>query len=107
MKSGFASTNNYASMNQRSINKDFVNMSISGRNLVSNRGRAGNVSMMMGSTKSNIAPLANSRRNKNTTIMNSELYPTDAEDFYVESDGPVKVKDDHFDTKNLKEMTNM
>ena len=65
--------------------------------------------MMMGqnsAVRSNVAAVPRTRRNKNATIVASEFYG-EAEDFFVEGDGPVDVKEDHFKTSNLKDMTNL
>ena len=98
--------NNYASIRPTRSN---LSMSIGGQNAGASIKRSTiQPSMMIGqnSSKSNIT-LPNTRRNKNATIMNSEIFSEAAEDFFVESDGPVKVKEDHFNTANLKEMTNL
>jgi len=86
-------------------------MTIGGQNAGAsfNKRAAYQPSMMMGqnsSVKSNLASVPSSRRNKNATIMKSEFYG-EAEDFFVEGDGPVDVKEDHFKTSNLTEMTNL
>ena len=86
-------------------------MSIGGQNAATsfNKRSSHQPAMMMAqnsSVRSNVAAVPNTRRNKNATIMASEFYG-EAEDFFVEGDGPVDVKEDHFKTSNLKDMTNL